>query len=166
MLHPAPVRMGMMPQPYYPSPYLATAHYSGVRWAYKKSKRQSCAGYDQAVRDWEKAKSNFKGAGCKMTSFFGLRRGKCYDLGNKMKAIEQRGKAAWKTCKAGLPDEVVAEAEAELVIDPVTGMPVGEFSYDDSGDDSGDGMGMVYGIAGIMVLASVGFVVWKRSKKA
>lgn len=138
--------------------------YGGVRWAYKKSKRQSCAGYDQAVRDWEKAKSNFKKAGCKMTSFLGLRRGKCYDLGNKMKSIESRGKAAWSTCKAGLPEDVVDAAESDIAIDPLTGLPVGT-EYDDYGDEEENGGGMLYGVAALMVVAAVGVVVVKRMKK-
>ena len=182
------VRMGLIPMG--PDPLHAyTGHpisyggagtgrqYGGVRWAYKKSRRAECKGYDDAVHRYNKAERDLKKAGCNKFAIFPHK--DCKKYRNRMNAAETDGKAAWKTC-----DAHKTAAEKGLVqidtsggfsntsstgagaIDPFTGLPVdggmSTVSYEE--DDGGSNMGLYIGI--IALLGATGGLIWYKKKKA
>lgn len=197
-MHLPTVRRGLIPQHVTLDPYMGgmeqygalalrsnPGHYGGVRWAYVKYKRTQCKGYDDAVKEYNKAEEDHKKKGCTKATFLGLRRDKCKKTAGRMKAAEEKGKNAWKECKAykkgaekgytqvdttggGFSDFTGMSAGGAggaggLMMDPTGGMAVG----------AGAGMGMeeessntgLYLAVGALLLATGGIIIYKRSQK-
>lgn len=194
MMHLPAVRMGMMPQTVAHEPYTGgmdqygalalqsnPSSYAGVRWAYQKKKRAQCKGYDDAVKKYNKAEADHKKNGCYKASFLGLRRSKCKPTANRMKAAEEEGKNAWKTCQAYEKGEAKGYTQLDTSggytnvastgmmmgmgagVDPMTGLPMDPtmVSYETE-ESSGAGLWIA---VGALVLATGGVALYKRSRK-
>jgi len=66
-------------------------------WAYSGKKYGTCPGYAKNYDEWKQVVAEFK----QLPKKFGLYSGSEADrLGNKAKALEQAGEAAWQDCKS------------------------------------------------------------------
>lgn len=181
-MHLPAVRKGLIPQAVAYDPYVGGMDdYGGVRWAYKKSKRSQCKGYDDAVKEYESHKQKLLKAGCNVFAIFPKK--KCKPHRNNMKAAEKKGKAAWKECQAYSKGEKKGHVQVDTgagftnvastgpmagdmmggMIDPLTGLPVDPMAASYVEEES-SGMGMWLAV-GALVVATGGVVLYKRSKK-
>jgi len=196
-MHLPTVRQGLIPQAITHDPYMGgmeqygalalrpnPGHYGGVRWAgaSNKKKRAQCKGYDDAVKKYNKAEQDHKGKGCSKATFFGLRRSKCKKTANRMKAAEEEGKNAWKTCQAYSKGEKKGYVQVDTgggftnvastgpgtmgvggdmgIMAGAPGMTVGGGVEEEESSNTG-----LYLAVGALLLATGGIVIYKRSQK-
>ena len=194
-MHLPTVRRGLIPQHITYDPYMGgmeqygalalrpnPGHYGGVRWAYVKYKRTQCKGYDDAVKEYNKAEEAHKKKGCVKATFFGARRSKCKKTAGRMKAAEEKGKNAWKECKAYEKGATKGHVQidttgggfsnVETVTPPVMG--VGDMGIMGGAPGMATSGGVeeeessntgLYLAVGALLLATGGVVIYKRSQK-
>jgi LPXTG-motif cell wall-anchored protein len=139
-------------------------------WSLNKEAYATCPDYRKHRDHWSKMKGKYKRK--HGTAGWGkAAREAVYHL----RAIESKGKNAWKACKA---DKKAGEQgwsqvttptfspEGAGAIDPFTGLPVdggmSTVSYEE--DDGGSNMGLYIGI--IALLGATGGLIWYKKKKA
>ncbi len=190
-MHLPTVRQGLIPQHITHDPYMGgmeqygrlalrpnLAHYGGARWAYVKSKRAECKGYDDAVKEYERKYAKHIKNGCTKGTFLGLRKKRCYATADEMIAAEKKGKAAWKECQAYEKGETKGTVqidtsggytitESAAAIDPLTGLPYDSQTVDYSSEEQSEepSNAGLYLAVGALLLATGGIVIYKRSKK-
>ncbi len=168
------VRMGLQPsQGGYGSAYGAYGvRLAGVGWPswnWRKDKYSQCPGYRKQVDLFIKKKAEYKE---KYGTVGWFKKGS-QDAANHLRAIEKRGKAAWKKCRTRKKAAKKGWTEVPLLggggagggmVDPLTGMPMDTSMVGGEIDEGGIGSGVWYALGGLLLVTG-GVVAYKKYKK-
>jgi len=140
-------------------------------WNWRQYKYSQCPGYRKQVDLFVKKKEEYKAK----YGTIGWFKGGSQDAANHLRAIEKRGKAEWKKCKAvrkagkkGWTDISAGgagmAAGGSALVDPLTGMPMDTSMVSAEVDEGGIGSGVWLALGGLLLVTGTVVAVRKYRK--